>query len=177
VQSSEGSNPRAPGGSAAPRRSFIELRELPDLLLGAALGREVALRRVLGARKGGRIGAALAALLALGASVDRRAAFFGLASYAGFAALAALRHRQRGFGGYRTARLLLWTLPGPLLAALLARLLGVRSPLLVPLAAAAGWLLLERGLRVAAPAAQSAAAGGAPATDRTGVGIGSPGRE
>jgi len=179
VQSPRASNPRAPGGGSAPRRSFIESRELPGLLVGVALGRETALRRALGARKAGRIGAALAAALALAAASDRRAAILGLASYACFAGLAALRHRRRGFGGYRTARLLLWTLPAPLLAALFARVLGIRSPLLLPLAVAGAWLLLEHGLRgaTAAPPDQSALAAGTSAAGRSGVGIGSPGRE
>jgi hypothetical protein len=171
--------PHTTARGGTPRRTFIEARELPDLLAGALRGSDVALRRVLGARRGGRIGAALAALLALLAASDARAAVVGIAAYAGCSALVALRHRASGLGLYRALRLLLWTLPLPLVLAALARSAGLRSRLLLPAAVAIAWLLLERGLRggrVGAPAQSADAAGGA-SGDRTSVGTGSPGRE
>jgi hypothetical protein len=146
VHETSGSHPGTPAPPPRPRRSFVELREIPTLLLGAALGRDAALRRVLGARKTGRIGSALAAALGLIAAPDRSAMVVGLALYAGLAALSALRHRARGLGVYRTLRLLLWTIPAPLALAAVARLSGIHSRALLPLAVLAGWLLLERGL-------------------------------
>lgn len=164
---------------SAPRRSFIQLHELAGLLLGSALGRPVALRRVLGARRGGRIGAAIAGGLTLLAARDAHSLSIGLTSYLCFATLTAIRHGDRGFGGYRSLRLLLWTLPGPLCAALAASALGIGSRLLLPAAVIAAWVLLERGLGagLAAPPDQSAAEAGAESAARTGVGTGSPGRE
>jgi hypothetical protein len=176
VDVSRASDPHTP---ARPRRTFIEWRELPGLLARAPRGDAVALRRVLGGRRGGRIGAALAAGLALLAAADPIAALAGIATYAGLAALTAARHRRQGLGGYWALRLLLWTLPVPLLLAALARGLGCRSRLLLPLAALIGWALLERGLGsgLAGAPGQSAGAAGASADGRTSVGTGSPGRE
>lgn len=174
-----GSDPRTPGRGAGPRRNFIEIRELPALLVGAALGRAAALRRVLGARRGGRIGAALAALLAALASPDALAAAAAVGAYFCLAALTATRHHRMGFGGYRSLRLLLWTATAPLLLAALARALGSQSRLLPPLALLVGWILLERGLRggLAEPADHSRGAAGAAPGGRISVGTGSPGRE
>jgi hypothetical protein len=181
VDASRDPSPNPPVERAAPRRTFIQLRELPGLLIGCALGRPVALRRVLGARRGGRVGAAICALLALLVVDDASAASIGLTSYVCFATLTAIRHGNRGYGGYRSLRLLLWTLPGPLCAALAAHALGFQSRLALPAAVIAAWLLLERGLRAglgASPDQSAAEAGaGSGATTRTGVGSGSPGRE
>jgi len=182
VDASRDPCPDPPSRSGAPRRSFIQAHELPGLLLGAGLGRPVALRRVLGARRGGRIGVMIAGALALLAARDAGALSFGLSSYVCLATLTAIRHGSRGFGGYRSLRLLLWTLPGPLVAALAASALGLHSRLGLPAAVIAAWVLLERGLRaeLAARSDQSpAAAGGAApgSTARTAVGTGSPGRK
>lgn len=149
------------------------------MLVRVALGRDAALRRVLGARRGGRIGAILAGLPALLAAADLRAALAGVGAYAGFAALTAVRHRRSGLGGYRALRLLLWTLPGPLLLAAAAARGPGPSRLLLPLAVLAGWALLERGLRggLAGLPAQSRGAAGDSSEGRTPVGTGSPGRE
>jgi hypothetical protein len=179
VDAPRGSDPHTPGHGAAPRRNFIQTRELPGLLRGAALGRAAALRRVLGARRGGRLGAALAALPLVLASPDAPAAAAALAAYFCLAALTAARRHQRGFGGYRSLRLLLWTVPAPLLLAALARALGSGSRLLPSLAVLVGWLLLERGLRggLADPVDHSRGAAGAAPGGRISVGTGSPGRE
>jgi hypothetical protein len=179
VDAPRGSDPHTTARRAASRRSFIEWREVPGLLVHAALGRDVALRRVIGARRGGRIGAILAAVPAWLAATDLAAALAGLGAYAGFAALTAAGHRRSGLGGYRALRLLLWTLPGPLLAAAATRGLGSSSRLLLPLAVGVGWALLERGLRrgLAGPPVQSRGAAGASPESRTCIGTGSPGRE
>jgi hypothetical protein len=179
VDAPRGSDPHTPADGAAPRRNFIEARELPGLLVGAALGRAPALRRVTGARRGGRLGAALAALLAALASADLIAAAGAVGAYFCLAALTAARHQRSGFGGYRSLRLLLWTVPAPLLLAALARAPGFESRLLPALAVLVGWALLERGLRggLAEPADQSPGAAGAAPAGRISVGTGSPGRE
>jgi hypothetical protein len=53
---------------AGRRRTFLEAREVPGLVIGSLRGELPALRRIVGARRGGRIGVALAALgLALAA--------------------------------------------------------------------------------------------------------------
>ena len=53
------------------RRVFLENGEVPALLVGVARGDRVAMRRVLGARRGGRVGVALGLLgLLLAVSPD-----------------------------------------------------------------------------------------------------------
>ncbi|MFQ5699901.1 MAG: hypothetical protein ACE5IL_16685 [Myxococcota bacterium] len=54
-------------GETAPpvRRSFVQAHEIPGLLVGALRGRPEALRRILGARRGGRYGALLLLAAAL----------------------------------------------------------------------------------------------------------------
>ena len=49
------------------RRVFISAGEVPHLLTGAVLGRPVALRRLLGARRAGRYGLAATLICALAA--------------------------------------------------------------------------------------------------------------
>ena len=44
------------------RRAFLRAQEIPALVIGVARGKPVAMRRVLGARRAGRVGVALALL-------------------------------------------------------------------------------------------------------------------
>jgi hypothetical protein len=120
---------------------------VPGLLRGVPLGKPVALRRVLGARRAGRVGFYVAvALLAL-AAPSVGAAALGVAAYFALGALGALRLRAQGVGPYWSLRLLLWEVPAPLLLAALVRLAGVRSAWPLLLAALGSYLLLERGAR------------------------------
>jgi len=56
------------GAVIAIRRVFIQTEEVPGLLCGALAGSRPVLRRLLGARRGGRWGLALAAAALLGAA-------------------------------------------------------------------------------------------------------------
>ena len=131
-----------------PRRVFVERREIPGLVAGTARGNAVACRRVLGARRGGRIGFTLAAAgLALSAPSLRTAL------------LAALLHVSLGLlvgigarvhSGHRTRevqRLAVWTVLTPLGVVMLVRLVGFGSPWHCFAAAIVGQLLLVRALR------------------------------
>jgi len=131
------------------RRVFLERREIAGLLIGTARGDAIACRRVLGARRGGRIGFALAlgglALAAPSAHAGALAALLhvGLGLLVGLWARARTGHRTR-----EVQRLALWTVLTPLGVAALARLAGFGSARLVFAAAIVGQLLLIRALRV-----------------------------
>jgi hypothetical protein len=117
------------------RRVFIEAHELPGLWLGVVRGDAPALRRILGARRGGRDGIALALLglagIVPGAGVAPIAAAHLLLS------LAALPlHRRRGLGVRENQRLLLWWVGLALLACAALRAAGVPLPPLAALALA-----------------------------------------
>ncbi|MCE2390947.1 MAG: hypothetical protein J4G09_05610 [Proteobacteria bacterium] len=151
---SPGSASRAggrPGSvSSAPRRrrTFVELREVPGLLLGAVRADAAALRRVLGGRRGGRIGVLICTALMVLAAPTPRAAGIALAAYAGLGLATALVHRDRqGLGLKQSLRLLLWTAPAPLALAAIARLAGAASAVPLLLAVLVAYLLVERGLR------------------------------
>lgn len=141
---------REPGTARtrAARRVFLENREIPRLVRGTALGDPVACRRVLGARRGGRVGFMLAlAGLALAAPSLRAAAIAAIV-HVGLGLLVGLRARRRT--GQRTRevqRLALWTVLTPLGVAVLARLVGFGSDQILVAAAIVGQLLLLRALR------------------------------
>jgi hypothetical protein len=131
-----------------PRRVFLENREIPRLVRGTAVGDPVACRRVLGARRGGRVGAVLAlGGLALAAPTLRAAAIAAFVHVA-LGLLVGLRARRRT--GQRTRevqRLALWTVLTPLGVAVLSRPLGFGSEQILVAAAIVGQLLLLRALR------------------------------
>src|SRR5262245_19272255 len=108
--------------SARPRRAYLSAREVPGLVLGAAMGERVAARRVLGARYGGRWGFLLAvAGLAL-AAPDVHTAWIAALAHGALGLLLGRVNRRRG--GHRTRevqRLALWTVLTPLGVAALAR--------------------------------------------------------
>ncbi len=133
----------------APRRVFVERREIPGLVIGTARGDAVACRRVLGARRGGRIGFALALLgLALAAPSPRVALLAALAHVV-LGLVVGLRARARSHHTTREVqRLALWTVLTPLGVAVLCRLSGFGAPWQLYAAALAGQLLLLRALRV-----------------------------
>jgi hypothetical protein len=131
-----------------PRRVFVERREVPALVLGTARGDAVACRRVLGARRGGRIGFALAlAGLAL-AAPSLRVALLAALVHVVLGLLLGLRARAKSFQTTREVqRLALWTVLTPLGVAVLSRFAGFGAPWQVVAAACAGQLLLWRALR------------------------------
>jgi hypothetical protein len=136
--------------NAAPRarRVFVEGHELVGLVIGTARGDAVACRRVLGARRGGRLGFGLA-LLGLGlAAPGVRVALAAAALHVVLGLGVGLFARRRS--GHRTRevqRLALWTVLTPLGVAALARLLGFGSARLCFAAALVGQVLLVRALR------------------------------
>jgi hypothetical protein len=134
---------------SAPRRVFIRLGEVPRLIASASLGDAPALRRVLGARHGGRIGVVLCGVLASLATPTSSALAVGIAAYLALSIVASVRYRDaEGLGRLQCLRLMLWTLPVPLVLAIVARLLGAPGALPVLIAAILGYLLLDGGLRM-----------------------------
>lgn len=133
---------------AAPaRRVFLRASEVPGLLLGVSRADPVARRRVLGARRGGRIGLALG-LVALALAVP------DWTTAAGLTLLHVASTVGLGFVGVHTPlgelqrlRLSLWTSAPPLLLAAAFRLIWPESlaPGLAGLVV--GQLLLYRALR------------------------------
>lgn len=135
------------GTSAPARRVFLRWRELPRLLLGVLRGDAVAQRRVLGARRGGRLGLllALAALLLVApgwlAATGLAALHVALTLACGLAA------KARGLGVRQRLRLSLWAATPALLIAAPLRLAVPDSLVPALLSLAAAQLILIRGLR------------------------------
>ena len=131
-----------------PRRVYVERREILGLVLGTARGDAVACRRVLGARRGGRIGFALAlAGLAL-AAPSLRVALLAAFVHVVLGLLVGLRARAKSLQTTREVqRLALWTVLTPLGVAMLARFTGLGAAWQCVAAALAGQLLLLRALR------------------------------
>lgn len=128
-----------------PRRVFLEAHEIPALILGTARGEPAAGRRVLGARRGGRIGVGLAlGALALaaptaGAALGATALHVALALALGLA-----NRRRRSHTTREVQRLAVWTVVTPLCAAALARPFAGGSALPLYAAVLAGQALLSR---------------------------------
>jgi len=133
--------------AGSPRRVFLEWPEVPRLVLGVARGDSAACRRVLGARRGGRLGVVLAlAALAL-AAPSREAALAAAALHVGLGLVVGLWNRR--IGGHTTKqvqRLALWTALTPAGVAALARPLAAGSALPLFAAVLAGQLVLWRAL-------------------------------
>jgi hypothetical protein len=127
---------------------FLERGEIAGLAIGTARGEPVACRRVLGARRGGRVGFVLAlGGLAL-AAPDARTALLAALLHVGLGLLVGLGSRRRtGHTTREVQRLALWTVLTPLGVAAIARLAGFGSPQLVFAAAIVGQLLLVRAVR------------------------------
>jgi hypothetical protein len=138
--------PKIPATRA--RRVFLETHELPGLVAGTALGDAAACRRVLGARRGGRVGVILAlAALALAAPSVRQA-LTASALHVVLTLVLGLVNRRIGMHTTREVqRLALWTVLTPLCIAALARPLLGSSPAALGLAVLAGQVLLWRALR------------------------------
>ena len=129
----------------------MEGGELVGLVLGTARGDAVACRRVLGARRGGRLGFMLAlgglvlAAPGLRAAAGAAALHVALGLVVGLFARRATGHRTR-----EVQRLALWTVLTPLGVAVVARLAGFGSARLCLAAAVVGQVLLVRALRASA---------------------------
>ena len=106
----------------APRRAFLEAYEIPALVLGVARAEPAACRRVLGARRGGRIGLC-AALLALAvAAPSLRFAVEMAALHVVLTLLSGLAvRRHRSHTTREVQRLALWAVVTPTCVAALAR--------------------------------------------------------
>jgi hypothetical protein len=136
---------------AVERRLFLENHEVPGLLLGSLRGERVALRRVLGARRGGRIGSALALLALLAASAPSTGLFgAALVLWIALCGLGrAVAHRASGLRLHEWLRLTLWTAAPALLGAALLRGLLPSAWLTlvaVAVACALSWRGVRRGL-------------------------------
>ncbi len=131
------------------RRVFVENHEIPWLVIGTARGDAAACRRVLGARRGGRVGFVLALTGLALAAPNLRAAFVSALVHVVLALLVGIGARRRGGQTTREVqRLALWTVLTPLGVAALARLAGFGSLRLCLAAAIVGQILLVRALRV-----------------------------
>ncbi len=130
------------------RRVFLAPREVPGLLVGALRGDPVALRRILGARRAGRTGLALAlAALAL-AAPSLGAALLALALHL-FLALYVVIPRRGSIPltVFQELLLSLWMV-APLFVALASlRIIWPSSALPVIAAVLLGHTLVWRGLR------------------------------
>ncbi len=130
------------------RRLFLAPREVPGLLVGAVRGDPVALRRILGARRAGRTGLALA-LAALALAVPSLAvALIALALHLLLALYVLIPRRGAvPLTAFQELLLSLWTV-APLFVALASlRVIWPGSPLPALIAVPVGHLLVWRGLR------------------------------
>ncbi len=130
------------------RRLFLAPREVPGLLVGAVRGDHVALRRILGARRAGRTGLALA-LAALALAVPSlTVALIASALHLSLALYVVIPRRGAiELTAFQELLLSLWTV-APLFVALASlRVIWPGSPLPALIAVPMGHLLVWRGLR------------------------------
>jgi len=146
-----------PTGYTPSRRVFVRVKEVPALLLAALGGSPVALRRILGARRSGRIGVVFGLLVLAATATQPLGGFAVVLGHLGLSAiLGHLLARPRGLGPMQHQRLVLW-FAGPL-GVLTAPLgLVIALPWLAPLiGVSAGHLLLARYLIRKQPFGESA---------------------
>jgi hypothetical protein len=146
LQRADLSSDRAGGEGPAPRRTFIEVSEVPGLIRGALCGEARALRRILGGRRAGRYGALLLAAAALVAAPIESLPALALAFVAFGGAAWAGQRREPKLRLREALRAGLWTGAPLVAAALPLRLLWPDTPLPALLALALGYALLLRGL-------------------------------
>ncbi len=130
------------------RRLFLAPREVPGLLLGAVRGDAVALRRILGARRAGRTGLALALTALALAAPSLAVALIALALHLSLALYVVIPRRGAvPLTAFQELLLSLWTV-APLFVALASlRVIWPGSPLPALIAVPMGHLLVWRGLR------------------------------
>ncbi len=130
------------------RRLFLAPREVPGLLLGAVRGDAVALRRILGARRAGRTGLALALTALALAAPSLAVALIALALHLSLALYVVIPRRGVvPLTAFQELLLSLWTV-APLFVALASlRVIWPGSPLPALIAVPMGHLLVWRGLR------------------------------
>jgi hypothetical protein len=90
------------------RRVFVEANEAPALVLGALRGDPVALRRILGARRGGRIGVVAGALALAIAAPPRAWLALGAAHMAVALGVWAATRQRTGLAVREVLRVSLW---------------------------------------------------------------------
>jgi hypothetical protein len=128
------------------RRTFLERGEIPGLVLGALRGEATALRRILGARRAGRIGVACEAIALLVAAPWPAAIALAGLHAAIAASLSPLTRGAAGVSARESLRLAPWT-AFPLLAVAAAlRPAFPDSAAAAGIAVLVGSLLLWRGL-------------------------------
>jgi len=140
------------------RRVFVARAEVPRLLRGVVAGDGVALRRILGARRGGRYGALLA-LAATLLAVPLGSLAVPLACHALLSVAGHFVGRAPRLAPWQYQRVSLWALALPLLCAAPFRWLGAGwlgagdLPAVVAVGVAHGllWRGLRRGLDAAPP--------------------------
>ena len=129
---------------------FIAADEVPGLLRGALCGAPVALRRLLGARRAGRYGLAMAALALAAAAPARSLPALVALDLVLSGAAALLGAAGSGLGPRQHQRLVLWLLAPLAVLAVPLRIAAPDSALPAALAVTAAhawlWLLLRRGL-------------------------------
>ncbi len=128
------------------RRVFVEAHEVPGLVLGALRGEPAALRRILGARRGGRIGAIGCALALVCAAPPRTWLALAAVHVALSVGVFAATRRTTGLGVLQVLRVSLW--PAFALVALAAplRVFWPTSPVPALIAILVASALLLRGL-------------------------------
>ena len=128
------------------RRTFIEAREIPGLVAAALAGRASGLRRVLGARRGGRYGALLLLAAALLAAPASRLPALAVAYFAFGAALWLGQRREPHLRLREVLRAGLWTAVPLVALAIPLRFVWPASGLPALTALGLGYLLLARSL-------------------------------
>ncbi len=129
------------------RRAFLGPGEIPKLLLGSLTGRASDLRRIVGARRAGRIGGVFAVVsgtLAFG-TAGLPAGLLGYALLCAPGLVLASRWAELSAPGY--LRVSAWALSLPLLAAAAVRIAAGGGSSAGWVALAAGHVLLWHGLR------------------------------
>ena len=131
----------------AERRVFLQARELPGLALGALRGDAVSMRRILGARRGGRYGVAYAAVGAIAVVEPSLMGAFLVAAVVVTALAWALQRSATRLGLVPFVRLSLWIVAPALIVASLARLSEPESFAPGLFGLVVGHVLLWRNLR------------------------------
>lgn len=131
----------------ATRRTFLVAREIPGLVGGVLRGEPPAMRRVLGARRGGRYGAVMAAAGLIAAVPVRALPLVALLGLAAAAAGALAGRRAHEMGLYEYLRLSLWAVAPLLWLAAPLRLLEPDALAPGIFGVGVGHALLWRGVR------------------------------
>lgn len=130
------------------RRVFLSRDEVPGLLRGVLRGDATSLRRILGARRGGRYGAMLAAAATL-VAVPPAAIAPAVVAHVALSLAGHFATRPPAVGPRQYQRLVMWALALPLLGSAVLRPFDLGAlPAILGLAVGHGllWSGLRRGL-------------------------------